>query len=210
MRTMTKLAIAATTVAVVSAGCGDVARTGRAPVQVVVQSLQGASGADPNAFGSPLLSDVETLITSPEPCTATTPCATFFNDLGQVTMNLILKDPGQPGNAAAPSDLNQVTFTRYRVTYRRSDGRNTAGVDVPHPIDSAVTFTVPPSGPATAAFEIVRNIAKREAPLLALRTNGTIINTIADVSFYGRDQAGNDVIATGSIAVNFGNFADRN
>jgi hypothetical protein len=208
VRTTTRLAIVASA-ALIGAGCGDVARTGRSPVQVVVQSLQGASGANPDTFGNPLMSDVETLITSPEPCTPTTPCTTFFNDLGQVTMSLVLKDPGQPGNAATPTDLNQVTFTRYRVVYRRSDGRNTAGVDVPHPIDSAVTFTVPPSGPATAAFELVRNVAKREAPLLALRTNGAIINTIADVSFYGRDQAGNDVIAAGSMAVNFGNFADR-
>jgi hypothetical protein len=111
--------------------------------------------------------------------------------------------------AAAPSPLNQVTISRYRVMYRRADGRNTPGVDVPLAIDSAVTFTVPSDGQVTAAFELVRNVAKRESPLLALRTNGNIITTIADVSFFGRDQAGNDISATGSLTVNFGNFADR-
>jgi hypothetical protein len=196
-------------VAMLSAGCGEMSRQGRSPAQVVIQSLQGASGATPGTFGNPVLSDVETLLTTPAPCTPDTPCPTFFNDLGQVTMTLVLKDPGQSGSPAAPSELNQVTFTRYRVSYRRSDGRNTPGVDVPFPIDSAVTFTVPPSGQTTAAFELVRNLAKRESPLLALRTNGTIINAVADVSFFGRDQAGNDVTATGSLAVNFGNFADR-
>jgi len=30
------------------------------------------------------------------------------------------------------------------------------------------------------------------------------------VTFYGRDQAGNDVSATGSIGIVFGNFADPN
>ena len=209
MTTSMRLAFVPLGAALLVAGCGDVARQGRSPVQVMVQSLQGASGAAPDQFGSPLLSDVETLITTPEPCSTTSPCATFFNDLGQVTMVLILKDPGQPGNPATPTALNQVTFTRYRVTYRRSDGRNTPGVDVPHPIDSAATFTVPASGSVTAAFELVRNLAKREAPLLALRSNGSIINAVADVEFYGRDQAGNDVIARGSLAVNFGNFADR-
>jgi hypothetical protein len=33
-----------------------------------------------------------------------------------------------------------------------------------------------------------------------------VLSTIADVTFYGRDQAGNDVTAVGSIGVNFGDF----
>ena len=66
--------------------------------------------------------------------------------------------------------LNQVTFTEYRVEYRLNDGRRQPGVDVPFPISSALTFTVPAAGTVTAAFELVRNLAKREAPLLALRT----------------------------------------
>ena len=36
----------------------------------------------------------------------------------------------------------------------------------------------------------------------------SIIATIAEVTFYGHDQAGNDLSATGTIGVNFGNFAD--
>jgi hypothetical protein len=192
--------------ALVCAGCGEVARQGRSPVQVVLVSLEAASGATPTVFGNPLSADVLSLRTSPAPCSTTDPCPTIFNDVGRVTMTLLLKDPGQSGSPAAPSELNQVTFTRYRVTYRRTDGRNTPGVDVPHPIDSGVTFTVPASGQAQAAFELVRHTAKSEAPLLALVTNGVVISTVADVSFYGRDQAGNDVISSGSITVNFGNF----
>jgi hypothetical protein len=207
VRTSTTLAALALVIAA-SSGCGELAREGRSPVQVVIQSLEGASGADPDETGNPLLSDVETLVTQPAPCTTDNPCRTFFNDLGSVTMSLLLKDQGQPGVVAAPSPLNQVTFTRYRVSYRRSDGRSTPGVDVPQPIDSAVTFTVPTEGTVTASFELVRNIAKREAPLVALISNGNIISAVADVSFFGRDQAGNDVAATGSIGVNFGNFAD--
>jgi hypothetical protein len=195
--------------ATLASGCGEVVRQGRSPAQLVIQSLQGAPGATPTMFGNPLLSDVETLLTTPAPCTPASPCVTFFNDLGQVSMSIVLKDQGNPGVSASPSALNQVTITRYRVEYRRTDGRNTPGVDVPLAIDSAVTFTVPPEGQATAAFELVRNVAKREPPLFALRTNGNIISMIADVTFYGRDQAGNDVSAAGSISVNFGNFADR-
>jgi hypothetical protein len=100
-----------------------------------------------------------------------------------------------------------VTFNRYRVSYQRTDGRNTPGVDVPHAFDSAVTFTV--TNDVTAAnFQLVRHSAKEEAPLRALATSNAIISTIAQVTFYGRDQAGNEVTVSGNISVDFGNFAD--
>jgi hypothetical protein len=34
------------------------------------------------------------------------------------------------------------------------------------------------------------------------------ISTIADITFYGRDQVGNDVSITGSISVNFSDWGD--
>lgn len=193
--------------AVCSSGCGEFVRdSGRAPALVIVQSLVGIPGDAPNQDGSgTLVSDVLTLVTSPAPCSTDSPCPTIFNDGGEVTMSLALKDPGQPGSPAEPTPLNSVTFTRYRVEYRRTDGRNVPGVDVPFPIDSALTFTVPPTGTASAGFELVRHTQKQEAPLLALRTNGAIISTIAEVSFFGRDQVGHDVIVRGSLGINFGN-----
>ncbi len=190
-----------------SASCGEfVQDQGRSPSQVVIQSLQGARGNTPSDLGAPLVSDVETVVTTPDPCTSTSPCRTVFSDVGQVTMSIILKNPGAPGTPSTPSTLNSVTFNRYRVEYRRTDNRNTPGVDVPFPIDSSVTFTVPGDGNATAGFELVRNAAKREAPLRALVGGNQQLSTIADVTFYGRDQAGNDVTAKGSIGVEFGDF----
>ena len=47
-------------------------------------------------------------------------------------------------NPNGPTSNNAITVNRYRVTYRRSDGRNTPGVDVPYAFDGAVTFTVEP------------------------------------------------------------------
>jgi hypothetical protein len=178
-----------------ASGCGEMARQGQSPVQVVVNTLLGASGAEPTKLGGTLYSDVMT-------------DSSVFSDVGEVTMSLMLKDPGTAVTPSAPSALNQITFTRYRVVYRRSDGRNTPGVDVPHPIDSALTFTVPNSGQATASFEIVRHTAKQEAPLAALLLNRTIIGTVAEVSFYGRDQVGHEISATANIGINFGNFGD--
>jgi len=202
-KTFTRTALALSSLAVLSAGCGEFVRSqGRSPSQVAILSLEGAKGNEPQDMSNPLISDVETLVTTPAPCTTTAPCKTIFNDLGAVTMSLFLKDAGA-GTATTPSPINAVTFTRYRVVYRRVDGRS----EVPAPIDSGITFTVPASGPVTAGFELVRHAAKMEAPLRALRESGETLATIADVTFYGRDQAGNDVSVSGSIGVNFGNFA---
>lgn len=194
-------------VAVASAGCGELATQGRSPSQLVILSLSAAPGASPSQFGANLLSDVVTnveqtvggqQVSSP----------TVFNDVGAVEFGLILKDPGNdPATPAAPGALNAVTITRYRVVYRRADGRNAPGVDVPFSFDSGVTVTVTTDGGSTG-FELVRSSAKLEAPLRALTNNPDIISTIAEVTFYGHDQAGNDVSATGMIGVNFANFAD--
>jgi len=192
--------------ALVVTGSGDVARQGHAPVQLVIQTLEGASGAEPDDFSGTMHSDVLTLVER-EVNGQSQRVPTLFNDLGRVTLSLVMKDPGLT-TPSAPSALNQVTITRYRVTYRRTDGRNTPGVDVPYPFDSGVTFTVPSEGIVTGGFQIVRFTAKQEAPLATLANNPDIIATIAEVTFYGADQAGNEVSATGRIGIDFGNFAD--
>jgi hypothetical protein len=183
--------IALVALASVSASCGEFKRQGQGPTIVVVRSLQGAPGATPEEFGGTLLSDV------------VTDEGGTLNDLGEVEMSLVAKDPG-----VGPSPLNSVTINRYRVAYSRTDGRNKEGADVPYSFDSALTFTVPNDGIAKAGFQIVRNTAKWESPLRALAFNGDFIHTIAEVTFYGRDQAGNEVIASGKIGIDFSNWAD--
>ncbi len=193
--------------ALTTAGCGDFIRQSRSPSQVVVMSLMAASGAEPDELGGTLHSDVVTNVEGTVGGVKVS-SPTVFSDHAEIVMSLLLKDPGQPGLATTPSAINQVTMTRYRVTYQRSDGRNTPGVDVPYPFDGAATFTVPTEGTVAAGFEIVRHVAKEEAPLRALRTSGNIISTIAEVTFYGRDQAGNEIQASGSILIDFANFGD--
>ena len=187
-----------------TSACGDVVRQGRSPVFLVIDSLQAAPGNRPTALSNPLISDVITNVITPAPCSTATPCPTVFNDLGSVALRLAPKDVG-----VAPTTNNQVTITRYHVGYRRADGRNTPGVDVPYGFDGAITGTVPPSGTATFGFELVRSVAKSEPPLLQLVSNFVLINAIADVTFYGRDQVGNDISVSGSISVEFGNFGDQ-
>jgi len=204
-----KLAVltAACAAAGLAAGCGEVARSGRSPSQLVIVALEGSSGAEADAFGGTLSSDVVTLVERVDG-TVTQRVPTIFGDSGRVTLRSILKDQGVPGNPAEPSPLNAVTINRYRVEYVRADGRNTVGVDVPFPFDSAATFTVPADGEVSAGFTLVRITAKQESPLAALANSSVFIQTIANVTFYGRDLAGNEVSITGSIGISFGNFGD--
>jgi hypothetical protein len=198
--------LAATVLAAAGGACGDVALLGRAPVFLQIDSLKGSSGnTSPGPFGSPLVSDVLTNVTSPAPCAPESPCPTVFNDLGQAVLRIIPKDVI---TTTPTSSNNSVTIRRYRVVYQRTDGRNTPGVDVPYAFDGGVTGTVTPNGTLTLTFEVVRHVAKMESPLAQLVTSPTVITTIAEITFYGQDQVGNDISATGTLQIDFGNFGN--
>jgi hypothetical protein len=192
-----------------SVSCGKVLRDSRAPVYLVIDQLTAAAGNRPTTLTSFLLSSVVTAITTPAPCTPAAPCLTSFNDVGSAALRTPLKDVASTTTPASPTANNEVTINRYHVAYRRADGRNTPGVDVPYGFDGAVTGTIPANGSLTLGFELVRHVAKSEEPLVRLRGNPTIITTIADVTFYGQDRVGNAVSVTGSIQVDFGDFRNQ-
>ena len=77
---------------------------------------------------------------------------------------------------------------------------------MPHPIDGAVTFTVRVDQTAAGVIELVRHVAKLEAPLAALVNSSVVLTTIAEVTLYGHDQAGNELSASGNVQINFANF----
>ena len=189
--------------ALAAAGCGDFLRQGTSPGLATVTLLEGAAGVNPNTFTTTLASDVITYVKK-KVNGVDTQVPTIFGDGGRVTMSLEMKDPSN----TSPSPANSVTFTRYHVSYARSDGRNMPGVDVPEGFDSAMTFTVNGGGIATAGFDLVRNVAKQQAPLVSLAANDDLITVIATVTFYGQDHAGHDVSAAGKIGITFGNFGD--
>jgi hypothetical protein len=187
--------------------CGKVSRAGRGSSFLVIDSLTGIRGAV--TLGQPttnLVSDVVTNVTTPDPCSTTNPCPTVFSDVGEAVMHVVMKDAGS-SNPTAPNELSTITVTRYRVKYTRADGRNTPGVDVPHPFDGAVTVTVG-SEATRFGFLLVRVQAKNETPLLQLRNGSQFITQIAEVTFWGEDQAGNQVSITGNIQIDFGNYGD--
>jgi hypothetical protein len=180
-----------------TASCGTLTRQGTSPAYLIVQTMDASSGADPGTFGNPLLSDVVTVVNQ---------VPTTFNDLARVQFSLGLKDPGSTSAPVSPTQNNWITVDRYHVRYIRSDGHNIEGVDVPYAFDGGMATTV--SDTTTVSFQVVRHQAKMEAPLAALATNGVIVSTIAEITFYGHDQTGREVATTANLSVNFGNFAD--
>jgi hypothetical protein len=205
------VALGVTLAALSLAGCGgDNFQAGEGSSYLIVNSLEAASGAEPAAFGTVLQSDVITLVACTNPTTGEEGrCPTVFSDPGRVSFRLQMKDAGTPTSPTAPTANNFITITRYRVEFTRSDGRNTPGVDVPHPFDATMTVTVGAGGVETG-FLLIRHTMKGEAPLLAIANGGGLgmITTNAKITFFGHDQTGREVNTEAQMSVIFGNFGD--
>lgn len=188
--------------------CADLATTGTGPAYLIMESVSGARGGNTIApFASNLLSDVQTIV-DVTVGGKTVPTAMVFNDNGQASIRAEMKNAL---STTAPSAISSITINRYRVRYRRSDGRNTEGVEVPYAFDGATTLTIPVGSSAKVNFDLVRHQAKLERPLITLVGGRglSFLTTIAEVTFYGQDQAGNAVTITGTIDVQFGDFGDE-
>jgi hypothetical protein len=173
---------------------------GKGSSYLVIDQLAAAKGAKPETFDTFLQSDV------------VADSGVVFEDLGKVTLHIAMKDVvgNPPYTGTEPTANNMITVNRYHIDFIRSDGRNTQGVDVPYSVDGAATGTITTSQ-TSLVFALVPVQRKLEAPLRALRSKGgaIAIMTIANVTFYGYDQAGNTVAVTGSISVNFADWPDE-
>jgi hypothetical protein len=156
---------------------------------LIVNSLLGASGAEPAKMGGTLASDVRTK-------------GGIFEDPGQVTFKLGLKDAGTPDSPTKPTSANFITVSRYHVDFVRIDG----GV-APASFDGALTVTVNDIG-GVGTMTLVPASSKTVAPLSALVGSLTEIQTIATVTFFGKDQAGRDIQVKATISVNFADWGD--
>jgi hypothetical protein len=163
--------------------CGDVVRQGPSPMMLLVDSIGGKT----NPVRSDVVGDDLTVV----------------NDSGSAILRSIRKDV----TALSPTTTNNdITVRRVHVSYRRSDGKNTPGVDVPYPFDNAVAVTIPAENAGTITFDLVRHDAKLESPLVDLRTKPMVLTVIADVTFFATDAVGNEVAVTGSVTINFADF----
>jgi len=188
--------------------CTSAQLDGVSPSYLIIDALEAASGAEPTQFGGFLESDVVGSV-EVEIDGDTVRVPTIYEDRARVALRVAMRDPGSVESPTSPSTANRITVNRYHVEFVRTDGRNVPGVDVPYPFDGAMTVTVDATG-QSASLVLVRLQAKAEAPLQAMAGGGgaLAISTIARVTFYGRDQAGRDVSAEGTISVNFADWAD--
>jgi hypothetical protein len=194
LRRLAVLGVALTAGVAGLTGCSETVRTGQSPAYLILERIDAAAGGTTSqTFTGVLRSDVLTK-------------GGVFEDNGRVVLSIALKDVTNP---TGPTTNNFITLNRYRVDFRRTDGRNTQGVDVPYAFEGAIAMTVTDQQ-TQGVFSLVRAQAKVEQPLITLRGGGgaLVISTIADVTFFGRDQTGRDVTVTGSISVNFADWAD--
>ncbi|MCK4930838.1 MAG: hypothetical protein KAT01_01630 [Candidatus Aminicenantes bacterium] len=132
----------------------------------------------------------------------------IYADSAVVTFRGRLLDPN---SLTGPSYYNDITVTRYIVSYIRADGRNTEGVDVPYSFEGNLSFVVPIDSAKDATFVIVREVSKLEPPLIGLHEwrDAGVIEATAKVDFYGQDQVGNTIKATGYLTIFFANYANE-
>jgi len=137
-----------------------------------------------------------------------TGAASIIADVATVTLTASMLDPDPILGVSPYAD---VELTGYTVTYTRSDGKNTPGVDVPYPIDGSLTGLVEIGAQSSFNFVIVRETAKNESPLVDLlqtTTRAEGLTVTAQVDLFGHDLSGADVKATGYISITFANYAN--
>jgi DNA/RNA endonuclease YhcR with UshA esterase domain len=150
-----------------------------APVVLSIQEING---------GSAVLSDVNS-------------DGTIINCDVEVGVQVTTKNPMDPGTA-----VEDVTISRYEIHYRRSDGRGQEGIDVPYAVSSNMAFQVPVNGEGTFSIRLVRHAAKILPPLSNI-SGLEIVTMIADVTLYGETIARQGVSATGSVQIDFADYA---
>jgi hypothetical protein len=179
--------------------CTVAQKAGVASSYLIVEAMEASAGTEAAHLSTVLDSDVIT-------------AGGYVQDNGQVTLRLAMKDPGSVNSPTAPSTANFITISRYHVRYYRADRADrlsTPGVEVPYAFDGGLGITVGDAS-TKAGFTLVRIQAKLEAPLKSLAGLGgaLAISTIAEVTFYGMDQAGREVSVKAQISVNFADWAD--
>ena len=180
--------------------CNPIENETKSASRLIIEGLVGTDmeGTEANYLQSDVLYE------DPQDPTSTT----IYADAAKVIFRAELLDPN---SVTGPSYMNNITVTRYVVTYTRSDGKNSEGVDVPYTFEGYLSTQVAIDSTSTISFIIVREVAKNEPPLvdLVFGTEEGVIEATAKVDFYGHDQANRNVHATGYLTIFFANYANE-
>ena len=140
---------------------------------------------------------------------AATGLSTITDDVAKATLAASTLAPNPP---AGISQYNDIQFDKIVISYSRTDGRNSPGVDIPYSFEQNLSQLIRIGEQTTISFVIVRASAKQEPPLIGLRagaTRGEVLYTNARIDFYAHDLAGKKVTATGYLPVEFADFANQ-
>ena len=132
-----------------------------------------------------------------------------INDNGLVEVNALPLDPLLVTTSTTP--YFDVLIDQIDVAFKRTDGRNVEGVDVPYSFTQPMSMQVAINGKASIPFILIRHVAKLEAPLLALHetpNQAKILQLVAVVTIHGKDTGGHRVApVTGNVSIWCGNTA---
>lgn len=134
---------------------------------------------------------------------------TIFSDSAIATLEARLLAPFP---VFGSSQYNDITLTKYVVSYWRADGNNTEGVDVPFSFEGYLSNQITIDNAATFSIVVVREVAKAEPPLVYLRQGRDlgVLEVQAKIEFYGHDGVDRNVTATGYLTIFFANYANSN
>lgn len=179
--------------------CNPVEDDSKSPSMIVVESVRGTDATGNEA--DYLQSDVIKV-------DATTQATSIYADAAVASLRAATLDP-KP--VAGVSQWSDITLTRYVVSYTRTDGKNSPGVDVPYPFEGAMSILLKTSVSTDVSFVVVREVAKTEPPLVSLRGSNAerVIYCKAQIDFYGQDMTGKKIKATGYLNISFTDFADK-
>ncbi len=114
-------------------------------------------------------------------------------------------------NVPAAGFRDDIVIERYEVSYFRSDGRGTQGVDVPYTISGNISFEILGEEAINVPIEVVRRQAKMEAPLANLEGGGgaRVVTMFAEVLLHARTTTGVTTnAARGRLQIDFAQYAD--
>ncbi|TFG75912.1 MAG: hypothetical protein E4H23_10210 [Chrysiogenales bacterium] len=162
---------------------------------LVIESLTG-NDLEGNEGSTTVFSDVDN-------------AGSIINDNGVAEVSALIYNPLTDTDV---SYYNNVIVDQIDVEFKRTDGRNVEGVDVPYRFTQPMNWLVEVDNVAEIPFILIRHVAKLEAPLLALKeapSQGFVLQLVAIVTIHGKDLGGHRVApVSGYISVWCSNFSD--
>jgi hypothetical protein len=138
--------------------------------------------------------------------------SSIINDNGVAEVTTLTYNPVEDSIEHDITFYSNVIVDQIDVEFKRTDGRNVEGVDVPFRFTQPMNWLVAVDATEQIPFVLIRHMAKLEAPLFALRTasQGFVLQLVAKVTLHGKDLGGHRVApVSGYISVWCANFADK-